>query len=76
MPSSSDQNPSFTLLNQPPSTVDKPLITLNITAQINEKLTPSTFPQWRAQFEALLIGYNLLDYVEGTLRCPSSTGSA
>jgi hypothetical protein len=44
MPSSSDQNPSFTLLNQPPSTADKPLITLNITAQINEKLTPSTFP--------------------------------
>jgi uncharacterized protein (DUF2132 family) len=76
MPSSSDQNPSFTLLNQAPSTADKPLITLNFTAQINEKLTPSTFPQWRAQFEALLIGYDLLDYVGVTLRCPSSLGSA
>ena len=47
-----------------------------ITAQTNEKLTPSTFPQWRAQFEALLIGYDLLNYVEGTLLCPSSSGTA
>jgi hypothetical protein len=47
-----------------------------ITAQTNEKLTPSTFPQWRAQFEALLIGYDLLDYVEGTLLCPSSSSTA
>ncbi|KAL6340910.1 hypothetical protein AAG906_032021 [Vitis piasezkii] len=37
----------------------------NITAQINEKLTPSSFPQWRARFEALLIGYDLMDYVLG-----------
>ena len=43
---------------------------------LNEKLTPSTFPQWRAQFEALLIGYDLLDYVEGTLLCPFSSGTA
>jgi hypothetical protein len=74
--SSSDQNPNFTLNTQPPSAADKPLIALNITAQINEKLTPSTFPQWRAQFEALLIGYDLLDYVEGTILCPSSAGIA
>ncbi|GFS36632.1 hypothetical protein Acr_00g0047070 [Actinidia rufa] len=76
MSSSSEQNPNFNLNIQPPSTADKPLIALNITAQINEKLTPSTFPQWRAQFEALLSGYDLLDYVEGTLQCPSSAGIA
>jgi len=76
MSSFSDQNPNFTLNTQPSSTVDKPLIAFNITAQINEKLTPSTFPQWRAQFEALLIGYDLLDYVEGTLLCPSSSDTA
>jgi hypothetical protein len=46
--SSSDQNLNFTLNTQPLSAADKPLIALNITAQINEKLTPSTFPQWRA----------------------------
>ncbi|XP_035544631.1 uncharacterized protein LOC118348013 [Juglans regia] len=53
MSSSSDQNPNFNLNTQPPSAAEKPLIALDITAQINEKLTPSTFPQWRAQFEAL-----------------------
>uniref|UniRef100_A0A2N9H783 CCHC-type domain-containing protein n=1 Tax=Fagus sylvatica TaxID=28930 RepID=A0A2N9H783_FAGSY len=52
------------------------LLLLNITAQINEKLTPSTFPQWRAQFEALLIGYDLLDYVNGAALCPSSDGTS
>ncbi|XP_040996071.1 uncharacterized protein LOC121242245 [Juglans microcarpa x Juglans regia] len=55
----------------PPSPTETPLIALNIAAQINEKLTPSTFPQWRAQFEALLIGYNLLEYVTGNHPCPS-----
>ena len=52
-------------ISTPPSPTNIPIIALNISAQINEKLTPSTFPQWRAQFEALLIGYNLLDYVIG-----------
>ena len=76
MSSSSDQNPNFNLHTQPPSVANKSLIALNITAQINEKLTPTTFPQWRAKFEALLIGYDLLDYVQGILRYPSSVGTA
>ena len=38
---------------------------------INEKLTASTFPQWRAQFEALLIGYDLMNFVTGDLQCPA-----
>ena len=75
MPSSSDQTPNFNLNTQLPSAVNKPLIALNITTQINEKLTPSTFSQWCAQFEALIIGYDLLNYVEGTIRCPSSTAT-
>ena len=75
MSSSSYQNPNFNLHTQPPSVTNKSLTALNITAQINEKLTPTTFSQWRARFEALLIGYNLLDYVQGTLWCPSSAGT-
>ncbi|RVW75058.1 Retrovirus-related Pol polyprotein from transposon RE2 [Vitis vinifera] len=55
----------------PISSTETTLVALNITAQINEKLTSSTFPQWRAQFEALLIGYDLLDYVTGISQCPS-----
>ncbi|KAJ0018281.1 hypothetical protein Pint_10633 [Pistacia integerrima] len=57
---------------QPISSTENPLVVFNITAQINEKLTPSSFPQWRAQFEALLIGYDLMDYVNGDSICPAS----
>ena len=52
------------------------MIAFNISAQINEKLTPSTFPQWRAQFEALLIGYDLLDYVTGDHPCPLANNTS
>jgi hypothetical protein len=60
----------------PHSTTEAPLIALNIATQINEKLTPSTFPQWRAQFETLLIGYNLIDYVTGDKPCPLQNNSS
>ncbi|XP_042944777.1 uncharacterized protein LOC122278658 [Carya illinoinensis] len=64
------------LMSSPTQPISKiPLVVFNITAQINEKLTPSSFPQWRAQFEALLIGYDLMDYVTGAFRCPSSDGT-
>ena len=59
----------------PISSTENALITLIITTQI-KKLTPSTFSQWRAQFEALLIGYNLLDYVHGVSQCPSPAGTS
>ena len=48
-----------------------PVITINAATTINEKLTSSTFPQWRAQFEALLIGYDLIDFVTGANPCPA-----
>jgi hypothetical protein len=48
------------------STPDQ-IITINSATTINEKLTASTFPQWRAQFEALLIGYDLMNFVTGDL---------
>ncbi|RVW58310.1 hypothetical protein CK203_114672 [Vitis vinifera] len=68
--SSSPEQPQIHLNIHPISSTETTLVALNITAQINEKLTPSTFPQWRAQFEALLIGYDLLDYVTGISQCP------
>jgi hypothetical protein len=61
--------------NQPTSSPELSLVVFNITTQINEKLTPSSFPQWRAQFEALLIGYDLLNYVNGESQCPPSDGT-
>jgi len=41
------------------STIDSPIITLNTATTINAKLTPSTFPQWRAQFEVIGDGSGL-----------------
>lgn len=69
--SSSSKQPQIHLNTHPNSSTENTLVALNITARINEKLTPSTFPQWHAQFEALLIGYDLLDYVTGISQCPS-----
>ena len=63
-------------ITNPHSTTEAPLIALNIATQINEKLTPSTFPQCRAQFEALLIGYNLIDYVTDDKPCPLQDNSS
>jgi len=54
----------------PISSTENALIALNITAQINE------ISRWRAQFEALLLGYNLLDYVNGISQCPSPVGTS
>ena len=76
IPNISSSSESIPLNTHPISGTDKQLIDLNITAQINEKLTPSTFPQWRAQFEALLIGYDLLDYVNGISSWPSPIGTS
>ncbi|KAI5336426.1 hypothetical protein L3X38_015693 [Prunus dulcis] len=49
------------------------LITINATAQLPVKLTPTNYPSWRAQFNALLYGYDLMGYVDGSSLCPSTT---
>jgi len=56
--------------HRPISSTENALIALNSTAQINE------ISRWRAQFEALLLGYNLLDYVNGISQCPSPVGTS
>ncbi|RVW81354.1 Retrovirus-related Pol polyprotein from transposon RE2 [Vitis vinifera] len=45
-------------------------IAINATQQIKARLTPTNFPSWHAQFESLLLGYNLFGYVDGTHTCP------
>ncbi|KAJ0979781.1 hypothetical protein J5N97_015255 [Dioscorea zingiberensis] len=49
------------------------LIAINVTAQAPLKLTATNYAAWRAQFNSLLIGYDLLGYVDGTLPCPAAT---
>jgi len=50
---------------------NSPIITINAATTINKNLIPSNFPQWRAQFEALLIDYDLIDFVTGIQKCPA-----
>lgn len=73
---SSSESRMSTPMNTPvitspiPSSIETHLIAINAATQIPEKLTSSTFPQWHAQSEALLIGYDLMGYIDGTLKCP------
>ena len=53
------------------STIDSPITTINTVTTINKKLTPSTFSQWRAQFEALLIDYDFIDFFTGAKKSPA-----
>ncbi|XP_019420737.1 PREDICTED: uncharacterized protein LOC109330925 [Lupinus angustifolius] len=52
------------------SSVDK-LIALNVGTQLSIKLDGDNYPTWRLQFLSLLIGYELLGYIDGTMPCPA-----
>ncbi|XP_041009454.1 uncharacterized protein LOC121253515 [Juglans microcarpa x Juglans regia] len=47
-----------------------PLVTINTSNQLPYKLTSSNYPFWRATFLTILIGYDLMKYLDGTFRCP------
>lgn len=49
------------------------LITINAAAQIPLKLTKVNYFSWKAQFNALFFGLDLLGYLDGTLPCLPST---
>lgn len=40
------------------------------------KLNSSNFPAWHVQFNALLVGYDLIGYVDGTTPTPATTNTA
>ncbi|KAF5450223.1 hypothetical protein F2P56_030590 [Juglans regia] len=52
-----------------PSFENTPIV-INASQQITARLTPTNFPSWHAQFESLLLGYNLYGYVAGSYTCP------
>lgn len=47
------------------------VIALNTHASL--KLNSSNFPAWHVQFNALLVGYDLIGYVDGTKLCPPTS---
>lgn len=46
------------------------LITINAAAQLPLKLTSKNYTSWRAQFLPLMVGCNLVGYIDGTNKCP------
>ncbi|KAK3204516.1 hypothetical protein Dsin_018562 [Dipteronia sinensis] len=74
--SNNSQNPSVIVLssstaNNPP-TANNPtnVISINAAAQPPLQLSSLNYPSWRAQYNTLLFGYDLLGYLDGTLPCP------
>ncbi|WKA01579.1 hypothetical protein VitviT2T_019853 [Vitis vinifera] len=47
------------------------IISINATAQLPIKLNNNNFPSWKAQFDALLYGYDLMGFLDGNKTCPS-----
>ena len=50
------------------------VIALNTHSSV--KLSSSNFPAWQVQFNALLVGYDLIGYVDGTTASPTQTDPA
>lgn len=61
----SSLNQTFTNMNP------NNLIAINAANQLPLKLTPTNYYSWKTQFDALLYGYDLLGYIDGTKPCPS-----
>lgn len=77
-----DENLATSTLKQPNSEIlnnttlnQNSLIAINST-QLPDKLTSSNYPSWKAQIDALLFGYDLIGYVDGTKPRPPKMISA
>ena len=52
-----------------------PLVAINTSNQLPYKLTHSNYPSWRATFLTILIGYDLMGYLDGTIKCPPTSAA-
>ncbi|EOY19866.1 Uncharacterized protein TCM_045250 [Theobroma cacao] len=53
--------------------LDNGLVYISDAAQHSGKLTYKNYWTWQAQFKALLNGFDLLGYVDGSKQCPPAT---
>ncbi|KAH7529443.1 hypothetical protein FEM48_Zijuj05G0184500 [Ziziphus jujuba var. spinosa] len=65
----SNTSSSVTTENNTPTAVGN-LIYINALAKAPVKLSPDNYTAWHAQWYSLLIGYDLMGYVIGMIRCP------
>ena len=57
----------------PTHEIHSQLSTINVATQAPLKLTPTNYSAWRMQLNTLLIGYDLLNFVDGTCPCHLET---
>lgn len=43
---------------------------MNKATQLPLKLTPTDFASWKTQFQTLMLGYDLLGYLDNSFPCP------
>lgn len=71
--SSNSTNIPLVVSSAIPLVSNSTLISINAASQIPIKLTPSNYPSWRAQFHSLLLGYDLIGFIDGSFSCPQKT---
>ncbi|KAI9177744.1 hypothetical protein LWI28_018729 [Acer negundo] len=49
------------------------IISINIAAQASLKLTATSYRSWKLQFHTVLIGFDLMGFVDGNCSCPPAT---
>ena len=52
------------------------IISINVTAQAPLKLTATNYRSWKLQFHTLLVGFDLMGFVDGQRPCPPATITA
>ncbi|KAK3212256.1 hypothetical protein Dsin_016962 [Dipteronia sinensis] len=74
----SPSSTSVTLISSSSSSHDvtsssNTIIFINITAQAPLKLTATNYRSWKLQFHSLLVGFDLMGFVDGRCPCPPAT---
>ena len=60
------------LVSNEPTFANRTLVVINVATQAPLKLIDTTYFSWKKQFNALLIGYDLYGFIDGTIPCPPS----
>lgn len=60
-------------INNAPIFANLNLVVIIVATQAPLKLTKITYFSWKKQFDTLLIGYDLYDFIDGSLPCPLPT---
>ncbi|KAK0598282.1 hypothetical protein LWI29_033262 [Acer saccharum] len=76
--SSSSSSTAVTVISSSSSAHDisssgNTIISINIAAQAPLKLTATNYRSWKLQFHTLLIGFDLMGFVDGKRPCPPTT---